>query len=92
MSKILERPILDLRDQVDMFHADRYYEGKRRLPWWLGYLAVIPGLVGDHLARLVCKYRGHNMVDDSPPSCVESGRFDMVCTRCGASFGGYMTG
>jgi hypothetical protein len=48
-----------------------------RIPWWWLRYAALPA---------ICGWRGHTLRDEGVAT-PESGHIEMVCTRCGFSYG-----
>lgn len=58
-------------------------QGKPIKPTIWDYICCLyQDLVGHHIARLICKIRDHNLVDEGYAG-PDSGAMDMRCVRCG---------
>jgi len=74
---------------VSGFEADRYYSRKRALPHWVAVVVVGVQMLFESGLGLVCKIKGHDLVEDDSYSAVGSGRVTVSCKRCGYSHTGY---
>lgn len=62
---------------------------ERNAPRKLVALYFVASNCVQHLRSAILCRKGHDYIDRSDASCAESGRFDMECSRCGKTLGGY---
>ena len=62
--------------------AYRYYNEHKKWNPWICYFLAIKSIISNWISRLVCKIKGHKIIDRSSVS-PDSGNMDHSCVRCG---------
>ena len=78
-----------MKNKWNVYKFECYFEGAsegKDKPTIIGFVKFLLTALTLRAAVLVCKHRGHKLIDSGSFANTETGQDHMTCTRCGFEF------